>query len=90
MNLNDVIFIDNLPKLDLHGLSRDIALVYIKDFINDNKKLKNEIILIVHGIGTGILKNTTHNYLRKNKDVIDFKTYYYNSGATIVKIKIEN
>lgn len=90
MNLNDVIFVDSLPKIDLHGMPRDIATIYIKDFINENKKLKNEIILIVHGIGSGILKQATHEFLRKHKDVIDFKTYYYNIGATIVKINIEN
>lgn len=88
MNLNDIIFIDQFPKLDLHGLDRDCAKLYIKDFINDNIKMKNEIIVIVHGVGQGILKETTHRYLTNNKHIIDFKTFYYNQGCTIVQLKI--
>lgn len=88
MNLNDIIFIDSLPKLDLHGYDRETARVAINDFVNDNIKLKNSIILIVHGIGTGILKTTTHECLKNSRNVIEYKTYYYNDGCTIVKIKI--
>ena len=87
-NINDIIFIENLPKLDLHGLTKDIANVYINDFINDNIKLKNEFIVIVHGIGSGALRLQTKETLSKNKNVLEFKTYYYNQGCTIVKIKI--
>ena len=49
--LNSVIFIDNLPRLDLHGFDRDTARLYINDFIKENQKLKNEFALIIHGIG---------------------------------------
>ena len=53
MNINDVIFPDSFPKLDLHGYDRETARVAINDFIIDNIKMKNEIIIIVHGIGSG-------------------------------------
>ena len=36
MNLSDIIFINNLPNLDLHGYDRETARVAINDFINDN------------------------------------------------------
>lgn len=88
MNLNSVIYIDSFPKLDLHGIDREAAKLYIKDFINDNIKMQNEIIVIVHGIGTGILKETTKVCLTNNKYVNDFKTFYYNQGCTIVQLKI--
>lgn len=88
MELKDVIFIDSYPKKDLHGLDRETARVEVNDFIRDNKKLKNEIVLIIHGIGSGILRKETHETLRKNKNVIEFKTFYNNLGTTIVKIKI--
>ena len=81
-------FVDNVPKLDLHGESSDTARVMINDFINDNIKLKNEIIVIVHGIGTGILKNTTHNILKMNKNVLEYQIDFYNNGSTIVRLKI--
>ena len=88
MELKDIIFIDNFPKLDLHGFDRETARVATNDFINDNKKLKNEIIVIIHGIGSGIIRKAVHETLRKNRNVLDFKTFYNNNGSTIVKIKI--
>ena len=88
MELKDIIFIDSFPKLDLHGFDREIAQVATNDFIRDNKKLKNEIIVIIHGIGSGIIRKTVHETLRKNRNVLDFKTFYNNNGSTIVKIKI--
>lgn len=89
MELKEVIFIDNYPKVDLHGLDRETARVEINDFIRDNIKLKNEIIVIIHGIGSGILRKTTHETLSKNKNVIEYKTFYNNNGSTIVKINIQ-
>lgn len=88
MHLNDLIFIDNLPKLDLHGFDRETARVAINDFINDNYKMKQKFVTIVHGVGSGIIKNTTNEVLRKNKKVIDFKTFYYNDGCTVVEIDV--
>ncbi len=88
MSIDNLIFIDNLPKIDLHSLDRDTARVYINDFINDNKKMKNEFIVIIHGNGSGILRETTSNVLNKNKNVIEFKTFYNNTGCTVVRIKI--
>jgi len=88
MNLNNLIFIDNLPKLDLHGYDRETARVAINDFINDNHKMKQQFVTIVHGIGSGILRTTTNETLKKNKKVVDFKTFYYNNGCTVVQIDI--
>ena len=88
MNLNDIIFIDNLPSLDLHGFDRETARVAINDFINDNIKLKNKFIVIIHGIGSGILKDTTHLTLKKNKNVLEIKICMFNIGCTIVNINL--
>lgn len=90
MTLNDVIFIDNLPSLDLHGYDAKTAHMMINDFIKENHHLKNEIVVIIHGIGTGVIYKETCETLRKNKLVNDFKTYYYNNGCTIVEINIDN
>ena len=88
MELNNVIFVDNLPKLDLHGYDRNTARIMVVDFINDNVKMKNEIINIVHGHGSGVIKEMVHRTLSKNRNVIEYKTFYNNNGSTIVKIKI--
>lgn len=87
MNLDEIIYLDNLPSIDLHGLDRDTACVKVSEFIKDNKTMKNKIICIVHGVGSGIVKNEVHKYLKNNKDIEDYKLFYNNSGCTIVKIK---
>ncbi len=86
MKLEEVLFIDNLPKLDLHGYDRETARVSVNDFINDNIKTKHEIIVIIHGIGTGIIRKTVNDTLKKSKSVIEYKSFYNNRGATLVKI----
>lgn len=90
MNLDSVVFVDSYPKLDLHGETKDTARVLINDFIRDSKKLKHEIIVIIHGIGSGALKNTTREVLNRNKNVLDYKTFYYNNGCTVVQIQIDS
>lgn len=89
MNLENVIFTDNLPSIDLHGLDRLSARIKINEFINDNKKMKNSIVVIIHGIGSGILKKETNDTLKNNKDVIDYKIFYNNDGMTLAKIRID-
>lgn len=80
----------NLPQIDLHGYDRDYARIVINDFIQDNYQMKNQKILIIHGVGTGILRKTTHETLKKNKLVSSFKLDNFNSGTTIVEIKKRN
>ena len=41
---------------------------YTDESINDNLKMGNEVILIIHGIGTGIIRNVTTNTLKKNNN----------------------
>lgn len=89
MNLSSILGVDRLPKLDLHGYDRETARVLINDFIKENQKLKNELFVIIHGVGSGILKHTTFDTLRKNKSVLNFGVHYFNSGCTIVAIKVE-
>lgn len=88
MSLDEVIFTDSLPSLDLHGFDRDSARVMVNDFIRDNKKMGNDIVLIVHGIGSGILRKMVNETLRNNKSVLEFKSVYNNMGSIIVKINV--
>ena len=76
-----------LPTLDLHGLDSDYSRVLINDFINDQYQLKQEKIVIVHGIGTGILKKTTQETLKRNSLVQEYKIDNFNTGMTIVTLK---
>lgn len=83
----EIIDVNKIPTLDLHGEFSDIARVLINSFINENIKLKNEYIAIIHGKGTGIIKKTTHEVLKHNKNVSEYKLYWFNDGMTIVKLK---
>lgn len=87
MSINNI-FTKNLPSIDLHGETRDTARVLINDFIKDNIKMKNDKILIIHGIGTGVLKKQTQIVLSDNKNVIEYGLDYTNEGCTIVRLKI--
>ncbi len=80
-------FLYNLPHLDLHGCERTTAVAMIKIFIDDNLKIDNKRIIIVHGKGTGVLKSATHEYLKTDKRVLQYKTNNYNDGETIVTLK---
>ena len=77
----------NCPTLDLHGETSDFARIQINDFIRDNFELKNDTVVIIHGIGTGILRKTTQEVLSKNKYVENYKIDNFNDGQTIVKLR---
>ena len=44
---SEIINTSNFPTLDLHGEICDIARVLINDFISDNIKEKNKVIVII-------------------------------------------
>lgn len=62
--------------------------VLVNEFINDNKKLKNEYIIIIHGKSTNILTKEVDRILKKRKDIINYYRNNWNLGETIVKLKL--
>ena len=83
----DDVFINDLPTLDLHGEIRDSARVLVKEFIEDNYKLKNYKILIIHGVGKGIIKDEVYKCLKLNKYVDTYHLNMFNAGCTIIYLK---
>ncbi|MDD2203260.1 MAG: Smr/MutS family protein [Bacilli bacterium] len=81
------IFTKNLPTLDLHGYDRYTADVAVNEFILDNFKLGYHDVVIIHGVGTGVIKQAVHNNLKNNKNVLEYKFHNFNIGMTIVKIR---
>lgn len=75
------------PKLDLHG--EEVAIVYalVTEFINDNYKMGNKEILVIHGKSTNILTREVHNILKENKLVKDYYLDNWNLGQTIIHLK---
>ncbi len=88
MQVHDI-FLDNLPKIDLHGFDKESARVITNDFINEAIYLGYKEIIIIHGIGTGIVKKSVHETLSRNKHVESYKLDNFNNGCTRVILKIE-
>ena len=80
-------FTSKSPSLDLHG--EEAAMVYplVTEFINDNYKMGNKEIIIIHGKSTNILTKEVHNTLKENKLVLNYKLNNWNIGETLVKLK---
>ncbi len=81
-------FTARFPHLDIHGETSLTCIAVIKSFINNNIKLKNKNIIIIHGKGSGVLKKATHEYLKKHKSVEKFYIDGMNDGQTIVELKL--
>ena len=82
----DDIFIKNLPTIDLHGYDRDSARVKTNDFIYEAYLMRWEKVVIIHGIGSGAVKQSVHETLSKNRNVLKYHVYGTNIGCTIVYI----
>lgn len=80
-------FLDILPSIDVHGYNRDMIKYTLDSFINDNIKLLNKKIVIIHGKGEGILKNEIHLLLSKDKRVNRYYLDGFNNGCTVIELK---
>ena len=74
------------PTIDLHGEDRVSATIRTREFINDSYLLKRKKIIIVHGKGTGVVKEAVFKELKSNKKVEDFHLNM-NLGSTTVILK---
>ena len=80
------------PTLELNviGMTVQEALVDVEAFIDSAVIANLEEVRIVHGVGTGKLRAGIHEFLRKHKNVAEFRLGRYGegeTGVTIVKIK---
>ena len=82
--------LSNYPKIDLHGFDRDYASIMVKDFIKDNYIIGNKSIVIIHGKGTGILRQRIHSDLKRNKLVESYQWNMVNDGETIVRLRTKS
>ena len=49
MFINDI-FLERLPKIDLHGYDRESARVMVNDFIDEAYFMECDKVVIIHGI----------------------------------------
>lgn len=79
--------LNSYPSIDVHGETTETVVCVINEFVNDNYKMKYKHIVIVHGIGTGVLRKKVHELLKQNKLVENYKLGDMNLGATLVTLK---
>lgn len=80
------------PALELNVIGRTVqeAIPEVEAFIDAAVIANLEEVRIVHGVGTGKLRAGVQDFLRKHKNVAEFRLGKYGegeTGVTIVKIK---
>lgn len=81
-----------LPTLEINVIGQTVqeALPEVEAFIDSAVVANLEEVHIVHGVGTGKLRAGIHDFLRKHRNVSEFRLGRYGegeTGVTIVKIK---
>ncbi len=81
-----------LPKTELNVVGKTSleALDELKNFIDQGVVNNLEEIKIIHGVGEGILLKEIRNYLKTDKNVLEFRRGKYGegeNGVTIIKLK---
>lgn len=80
-------FLSILPSIDLHGYVKDMIFVPVDEFINDNIKLNNKKLLVIHGKGEGILREELYLRFRNDKRISRMYISSDNDGCTIIELK---
>ncbi len=74
------------PELNLIGKTVDEAIYELDKYLDDAYLAHLPSCRIVHGRGTGALKSAVHQYLRRQKNVKEFRLGEYGEGDTGVTI----
>ena len=78
------------PEINVIGQTVDEAIFVIDKYLDDCSLAKLETVRIVHGKGTGKLRNGIHNFLKTNPHVKSFRLGTFGEGemgVTIVELK---
>lgn len=73
-----------LERLDLHGLTVAEALHALETRLNQIAVAKFDRLEVLHGHGTGRVKQAVHRYLSESPLVSSFKLDEFNTGVTRV------
>ena len=78
------------PEINLIGQTTDEARIDLEKYIDDAYLAHMKEVRVIHGRGTGALRNMVHTYLKKCKYVKSFRDGEYTeggNGATVVEMK---
>lgn len=77
-------------EINVIGLNVEEAIFVVDKFLDDCSLAKLQTVRIVHGKGTGKLKNGIHQFLKKHPHVSSFRMGTYGEGemgVTVVELK---
>lgn len=77
-------------ELDIRGLETLEAIPVLERFLDNAVMAKLEKVSIIHGKGTGALRQAVHTALRRNRQIKSFRLGRYGegeTGVTIVELK---
>ena len=82
--------LDIKTELDLRGMLAHEAIMETDKFIDDAMLSSLKQISVIHGKGTGALRNAIHDYLKSNKAVKRYRLRSFgegDTGVTIIELK---
>ena len=78
------------PELNLLGLTTDDAVYRLDKYLDEARMSHLQSVRIVHGKGTGALRNAVQQYLRKQKWIRSYRLGDFgegDAGVTIVTLR---
>lgn len=77
-------------ELNIRGERVEQALEKIRDFISEARALKVESVRILHGKGTGVLRDAVRNFLKNERSVLSYEDavpYEGGHGVTVAHLR---
>lgn len=77
-------------ELDIRGYASDDGVYEVDNFLDQAVMSGSSVVTIIHGKGTGVLKNSIRNHLKRHPHVASFRKGLYGEGedgVTIVELK---
>jgi len=78
------------PEIDLRGMMTDEALPILERYLDSARMGKLNVVTVIHGKGTGALRQAVHQSLKRDGNVKSFRLGRFGegeTGVTIVELK---